>query len=149
MKAKPRVVIDTNVLISAALSAGSPPALIVHWLLENGRILFAQETFAEFESRLWRPKFDRYLSIELRKALLHDFNAVAEWIELAERPDLTATPHSRDADDDKFIHTAQAGNADGVISSDRDLLDLERVGDVAILSPADALAWSKEWANNS
>lgn len=141
MRAKVRAVVDTNVLISAALSAHSPPVQVTHRLLEHGRILFAKETFAELEIRLWRPKFDRYLTIELRKSMLHDFSAVAEWVELEARPDLTGQTHSRDPDDDKFIHAALAGEADVLVSGDRDLLDLGRVGELLILSPANALVW--------
>ncbi|MDB5813179.1 MAG: hypothetical protein JWN23_296 [Rhodocyclales bacterium] len=138
MRAEPRAVIDTNVLISAALSASSPPAWVTQWLLLHGRILFSQETFAELETRLWRPKFDRYMSIEVRKSLLHDFNAIADWIELGEHPDITAVHHSRDADDDKFIHTGLAGEADIIVSGDRDLLDLGQVGELRIMTPTEA-----------
>lgn len=138
MKAK-RVVIDTNVLISAALHARTPPALITHWVLEHGRLLFSQETFAELETRLWRPKFDRYLTIEHRKALLHDFSAVADWVQPGRDP-AARERLSRDRDDDKFIHTALAGGADWLVSGDRDLLELPAMGGLRILSPADALA---------
>jgi len=73
-----RVVIDTHVLISAALVSASPPARSVRHVLLHGRLLFSDATFAELHARLWRPKFDRYLSIEDRKSLLHDFGAVEE-----------------------------------------------------------------------
>lgn len=130
-----RVVIDTNVLISAALSAHTPPAAVVRWTLGHGRLVFSEPTFAELESRLWRPKFDRYLTIEQRRRLLHDLNAVAEWVVI----DGLTERHSRDADDDKFVHTALAGAADWLVSGDRDLLDLGIVGAVAMLSPRDVL----------
>ncbi|THF65431.1 putative toxin-antitoxin system toxin component, PIN family [Pseudothauera nasutitermitis] len=136
MKAK-RAVVDSNVLISATLSPGSSPARIVFWLLEHGRLLFCEETFAELETRLWRPKFDRYLSLENRLLLLHDLSAVGEWIKL---PPEGLRPLSRDADDDKFIWLAQAGGAEWLVSGDRDLLDLEPPEGLRILSPADALA---------
>ena len=146
MKVK-RAVIDTNVLISAALSARTPPALVVRFFLEHGCIVFSQETFAEFESRLWRPKFDRYLSMETRKALLHDFNAVADWVSLDDGVIVTSVAHSRDADDDKFVHTALIGGADVLVSGDRDLLDIESsaVSGVKILSPADTLLQLDAW----
>lgn len=130
-----RAVIDTNVLISAALSAHTPPAAVTRWVLEQGRLVFSESTFAELESRLWRPKFDRYLTIEQRRRLLHDLNAVAEWVTIA---GLTER-HSRDIDDDKFVHTALAGAAALLVSGDRDLLDLGTVGPVAMLSPRDVL----------
>ncbi len=137
MKAE-RAVIDTNVLISAALSADSAPARITLWILEHSRLLFSPQTFAELETRLWRPKFDRYLSPEARRHLLHDFNAVAEWVEL---PDEPRPAYSRDPDDDKFIHTALAGKADWLISGDSDLLDLPPIAGLVMLSPAQALDW--------
>lgn len=136
MKAE-RVVIDTNVLISAALSARSTPARITFRVLAHGRLLFSPETFAELETRLWRPKFDRYLNPETRRQLLHDFNAVAEWVALPTPP---GPAYSRDPDDDKFIHTALTGAADWLISGDGDLLELPAIEGLAILSPAQALA---------
>jgi putative PIN family toxin of toxin-antitoxin system len=136
MKVK-RVVIDTNVLISATLSSRSTPARVVFWALEQGRLVFSAETFAELESRLWRPKFDRYLSQETRRQLLHDLNAVAERVTLPVPPGL---PYSRDPDDDKFIHTAQVATADWLISGDADLLELPVIKGLTILSPAQALA---------
>lgn len=39
--------------------------------------VFSAATFAELEARLWKPKFDRYLSMEIRRAILHDVNAAA------------------------------------------------------------------------
>lgn len=136
MKAK-RVVLDTNVLISAALSARSTPARITFWVLEHGRLLFSPETFAELETRLWRPKFDRYLNPETRRQLLHDFNAVAEWVTLPAQP---GTAYCRDPDDDKFVHTALTGAADWLISGDSDLLELPAMDGLSILSPAQAMA---------
>ncbi|THF62620.1 putative toxin-antitoxin system toxin component, PIN family [Pseudothauera rhizosphaerae] len=135
MKAK-RAVVDSNVLISAALSAGSVPGQVTFWLLEHGRLLFCDETFAELETRLWRPKFDRYLSLEDRRLLLHDLSAVGEWVKLPERERPT---FSRDPDDDKFMQLALEGRADWLISGDRDLLDLAPVSWLRIVSPAEAL----------
>jgi putative PIN family toxin of toxin-antitoxin system len=134
-----RAVIDTNVLISAALSSTSAPALVTRHLLAHGLVLFSQATFAELESRLWRPKFDRYLSMDIRHALLHDWAAVAHWVVVND----DSARYSRDADDVKFIHAALAGAADWLITGDKDLLALRRVQDVHILSPADAWAISR------
>ncbi len=129
-----RVVIDTNVLISAALLRGSVPARLLLRALEALRIVFSPATFTELESRLWRPKFDRYITMDDRRALLHDLSSVADWLE----PVATST-HSRDPDDDKFVHLAVAGRARWLISGDRDLLDLPAVGGLAVLTPAQAL----------
>lgn len=47
-----RVVADTNVLISAALSPLPPPALVVYHVLQHGQFVFSSETFAELETRI-------------------------------------------------------------------------------------------------
>ncbi|HEU0228994.1 MAG TPA: putative toxin-antitoxin system toxin component, PIN family [Burkholderiaceae bacterium] len=135
-----RAVIDTNVLISAALSPRSAPAQIVDCLLRHATLVFSRETFEELETRLWRPKFDRYLDIDRRRLLLHDFAAVAQWVDLPVSPRPT---YSRDPDDDVFLHTALLGKAEWLVSGDRDLLELA-AGDwgFEILSPAQAL---KKW----
>ena len=41
-------------------------------------------TFAELEARLRKPKFDRYLSPEVRRAILHDANAAAHGVNTSE-----------------------------------------------------------------
>ncbi|MBO1111729.1 putative toxin-antitoxin system toxin component, PIN family [Bordetella petrii] len=138
-----RAVVDTNVLISAALSPCSAPARIVDCLLQHATLVFSRETFAELETRLWRPKFDRYLDIDRRSLLLHDFAAAAQWIDLPTAPRPT---HSRDPDDDVFLHTALHGKAEWLVSGDRDLLELPPADwGFEILSPAQAL---QKWQQN-
>jgi len=132
-----RAVIDTNVLISAALSPRSTPSQIVDRILQHATLVFSRETFQELETRLWRPKFDRYLNIERRRLLLHDFAAIAQWVDLPPPPRPTC---SRDPDDDVFLYTALHGKADWLISGDKDLLEFPRTGwGFEILSPAQAL----------
>ena len=70
MKAE-RVVLDTNVLISAALRPDGPPRTVVDAVRsENGMLLFSDGTFEELRSRFYRPKFDRYVGREGRGGLL-------------------------------------------------------------------------------
>lgn len=143
MKAEPigavanRVVIDTNVWISAALSKAGAPTQVVRRVLELGVPVFSAATFAELEARLWKPKFDRYLSMESRGAILHDANAVAHWVNISEA--IAAQRYCRDADDDKFIHTALAAAAPWLVTGDQDLLLIPAGLGVRILAPAEAL----------
>ncbi len=126
-------VLDTNVLISAALLQGSPPAKVTMWVIANARLVFSEPTFEEFRSRLWRPKFDRYLTIERRNRILHDFSAIADWVDIGDSP---APARSRDPDDDMFIQAAIAGSARWLVSGDRDLLEMQGLKEIVILSPA-------------
>jgi len=131
-----RVVIDTNVLISAALLPDSIPARIVDHLLQSATLIFSEQTFAELETRLWRSKFDRYVTADSRRRLLRDLAAIADRVHL---PEPTGTAWSRDPDDDAIIHTAMYGDADWLISGDRDLLELSYPFRFSVLSPRQAL----------
>jgi putative PIN family toxin of toxin-antitoxin system len=116
------IVIDTNVLISAALSPDGAPATLLARVLIDHRLVFTSATFAELESRLWKPKFDRYINLEERKAVLHDISAAAVWVDVPKS--LADTAYRRDADDDMFIHAAIAADATLLITGDQDLLVL-------------------------
>jgi putative PIN family toxin of toxin-antitoxin system len=133
-------VIDTNVWISGFLSKTGAPALLIRQLIGLGRPVFTSATFGELQDRLWRPKFDRYLSLELRKQLLHNVDAVAHWVTVPEH--IASQTFSRDPDDDKFIHAALAEQTPYLISGDQDLLvladELETL-DLLVLSPNEAL----------
>ena len=76
MKAS-RAVIDTNVLISAALTPKGTASLVATYFLKKGRLIFSRATFAELETRLMRSKFDPYVTRELRAAILRDLGSVA------------------------------------------------------------------------
>ena len=127
--------IDTNVLISAALSARGMPARLVQLVLERGVLVFSQPTFDELKTRLYRPKFDRYISLELREAVLHDLSAAARWVEIGE-----PARYCRDRSDDMFIETALAARAGLVVSGDQDLLQAPPIQGLRILNPQQALA---------
>lgn len=132
-----RVVIDTNVWISALLMKSGAPAVITHRILVEGQPVFSPATFAELETRLWLPKFDRYLGMDDRKAFLHDLGGLAHWDDVPDS--LARQAFCRDADDDKFIHAALAAAATWLITGDRDLLEVAELPDLHILTPADAL----------
>jgi uncharacterized protein len=135
------VVIDTNVWISGLLTRAGAPAQLTRQVVRSGLPVFSAETYAELQERLWRPKFDRYLTIEQRKALLAALDAVALWIEIP--PALAARTFCRDAADDKFIHVALASETAWLVTGDKDLLvlsdEVSALG-LHIVTPADALA---------
>jgi putative PIN family toxin of toxin-antitoxin system len=129
-----KLVVDTNVLISAALSTQGAPAQLMRQVLSQHTLVFSPETFDELQTRLYRPKFDRYITLEQRQRLLHDFNACAHWVNLTPYP-----VYCRDPDDDKFIATALQAQADWLVSGDRDLLDAQPPAKLRILTASQAL----------
>jgi putative PIN family toxin of toxin-antitoxin system len=135
------VVVDTNVWISGLLTRTGAPALLTRQVVLHGRPVFTADTFGELSDRLWRPKFDRYVTLERRKGLLGDLDAIAQWVDVPST--IAARAFCRDAADDKFIHAAMAGGAHWLVTGDKDLLvlaaDLAALG-VTVLSAAEALA---------
>lgn len=132
-----RVVVDTNVILSAALAPHGVPAQLLDRLLQVGRLVFSSATFAELEARIWLPKFDRYLPIERRRRLLQEANASALWVDIP--VELASRRYSRDTKDDMFIHAALAASAARLVSGDDDLLCLHPLEGIYILSPRAAL----------
>ena len=97
-----RVVLDTNVLISAVLQPKGPPRAAVDTIrTAGGVLLFSEPTFDELRTRLARPKFDRYVSREGRALFLAQLDAVSEWVAIT-----GARMGCRDLDDDKLLETA-------------------------------------------
>lgn len=123
-----RVVLDTNIVISAVLTEGSPSRAL-RWVLDHAALVFSDATFEELASRLLKPKFDRYVGLQRRSELLADLKAMAEWTAIS-----GALQASRDPDDDKVLETALAGQADCIVTGDGDLLALDPFEGVRILT---------------
>ena len=121
MKAPPRVVLDTNVVLSALLFGGGPAARVrVGW--QSGRFvpLASRATAQELVRVLAYPKFR--LSAGEQEELLAD---VMPWVEVVDVPDPPPTvPTCRDPFDLPFLQLAIAGRARALVSGDRDLLAL-------------------------
>ena len=139
-KLRQRVVIDTNVWISAWLSAQGAPAQVVRRAVLAADVVFTDQTFDELNTRIWRPKFDRYLSLERRQQLLHDAAAIGHWVKVP--AEISSKTFCRDPDDDKLIHAALAAEAQWIISGDQDMLAVAgalRVQGIHVCTPADGL----------
>lgn len=130
--------IDTHVWINAASVGDGAPARVVRHVLAEGLPVLTAAIFDELHTRLWKPKFDRWIGREMRQRLLHDLNACALWVDVP--PDLAARRFSRDPSDDAFVHAALAADAGWLISDDQDLLCLNGTLPFAVLSPNQALA---------
>lgn len=131
----PDWVLDTNVLISAALSRQGSPYTLVQQVLAHARVVFSEPTFEELQTRLYRPKFDRYISLDMRQRVLRDLSACAVWVRIDGHGGW-----SRDPDDDKFIATALKVPGAVLVSGDQDLLTAQVPDGLLILTPAQALS---------
>lgn len=126
-----RVVLDTNVLISFALSPTAAAAKAVERALMGFDILHSPATLTEFITRLMRAKFDRYVTLEQRRVLL---------LRVIQRSTLMHPTHQatvcRDPDDNKFLELAASGEVRYLMTGDNDLLSLQHYGCTVIVTPA-------------
>jgi uncharacterized protein len=142
MKVK-RVVLDTNVFISALLSSSGKPFASLSWALDNATILTSRELISELATRLARSKFAKYVSEERRKDFVSEIAALSVQIELS-----GALKACRDPDDDKLLEIAVLGQADCIVTGDQDLLVLDPFHGVRIITPAAFLEAISEETDN-
>jgi len=116
-----RLVIDTNVLISALLSGTSLPAhLIVLWREGRFDLLTSVAQLEELMRVTRYPKIRERLSPALAGRLINELRDLATVVQ--NLPAITVSP---DPDDNLLLAAAQAGSSDFLITGDkRDLLSL-------------------------
>jgi uncharacterized protein len=128
-----RVVVDTNVLVSALLKEDSVPARALRGLLDRATLLLDARLVAEYTAVLARPRFAG-IDPARREALLARILARGE--HLGEVPAHTG-PLS-DPDDRAFLEVALAGRADAIITGN--VRDYPQDLGFEVLPPATALA---------
>jgi len=112
-------VLDTNVVLSALLfSQGRLARLRLAWLDASFYPLVSKATAAELMRTLTYPKFK--LTVEEQRELLADYLPYCTPINMPAKP--PRTPLCRDAFDVPFLQLAVVGNADYLVTGDRDLL---------------------------
>jgi putative PIN family toxin of toxin-antitoxin system len=128
----PRIVLDTNVLLSALLfHAGALSWLRLAWQSEAIHPLASHDTTTELIRVLSYPKFK--LTSDEREDLLGDY---LPWCETVTVPNKIKLPDCRDPFDRAFLALALTAKADALITGDKDLLVLSHLFAVPILTPA-------------
>ncbi len=129
----PRLVLDTNILLSALLfHSGRLSWLRGAWSSGRIRPLAGRETTAELIRVLGYPKFR--LSEADRQDLLEDYLPFCETVAVPDPP--PAVPECRDPFDRPFLELALTGRADALVTGDADLQALADIFAVPILTPA-------------
>ncbi|MEA3351145.1 MAG: putative toxin-antitoxin system toxin component, PIN family [Chloroflexota bacterium] len=128
-----RVVIDTSVFIHYLIRPGAAIQHILEdlWLRDEIEIISSPELIAELEDVLARPKMKTLIHPDEGETLLMLLQAKAELMPvLGEIPVFT-----RDPKDDKFVACAVVGKVAFLISLDKDILVLGRVGEIKMVTP--------------
>ncbi len=127
-----RVVIDTNVLLSFLIKQNSIPGQIVSHVLKKHRLILSNSVLQELSDKCKKDKFRRYFTLEEGIQLV----TISEQVGENGVVHHTVTD-CRDNKDNKFLELALSGNADVIISGDRDLLELHPFHEIPILLPND------------
>jgi hypothetical protein len=126
---KLRFVIDTNILVSSILISSSKPDYALKKIRNIGNILLSETTFQELEEILYRPKFNKYVSLITRIEFISKLKSESNLIKISEKIIVC-----RDPKDDKFLELAVNGKADFIITGDGDLLVLNPFKNIEIIT---------------
>jgi putative PIN family toxin of toxin-antitoxin system len=129
----PRVVLDTNIIVSALISDGKPRELFRKGIENQFSIVTSDQMLKELARVLRRPKFKTNPN-EIRRITLALLNS-AEMISV--KTELKVV--KEDPKDDMVIETAYDGHADFIVTGDRHLLELENFRGIKITTVEKAL----------
>jgi uncharacterized protein len=129
-----KVVVDTNVLVSALVFPGGAPEQVYRLAIEGRITLVTSPPLLAELGRVLTQKFgwrDDYV-----RAALAQIVRIGEIVEPFERVSIITD----DPDDDRVLEAAKAAGAALIVSGDGHLLSLGHWVEVAIVSPAEFLA---------
>jgi putative PIN family toxin of toxin-antitoxin system len=139
MNSRLRVILDTNVLVSAMLSSRSTPGNALRLAAQTCILLASDATIAEAEEVIQRSKFDALVSPAARAEFLVRYREAVTFVMIVSRIEVC-----RDVRDNKFLDLAIDGRAEVIVTGDEDLLVLDPFQGVRILSPRAYLAFKPD-----
>jgi len=128
-----KLVLDTNVLVSALISTGGNPALLLDKAGESYTLYISKDILTEFEAVISRDKFD-FTDEEINTII----EAVISFSEVV-NPAIKLDFIKSDPDDNKILECAVACEASYIVSGDRHLLELREYSGIKIITPKAAL----------
>ena len=124
-----KVVLDTNVFVSGIFWPGPASRILELWAKDKIKIVISPAILTEYQRVLTEIGRERSSGLADQWAVLIAQHATL--IYPANHPPLCRDPH-----DDKFLHCALSAGARIIVSGDKDLLTLNRMVDIDILTPA-------------
>ena len=128
-----RLVLDSNVFISALLFGGPPRAIIEKTVAGQFHAAISLAIMDEIRDVLRRPKFG--LSEEQILAFIAEVQDLCEIV----TPENKVYAVNNDPDDNRILECALAAHADVIVSGDSHLLELKQWRQIPIYAPSDFL----------
>ncbi len=129
-----KVVLDTNVLLSALLFRGRVSGIVRLWEKRKFIPVISSNILKELRSVLEYPKF----SLSKKEIAVILTGEILPYFEVVE----VRTPVEgicKDPDDGKFLSCAVAASADLIVAGDKSLLEVRKYGSVRIIKVLDLL----------
>jgi putative PIN family toxin of toxin-antitoxin system len=131
---KPRLILDTNVIISGVLFKGEAIRSLLLYTLNEYQLVFSQTTWDELASVFQRDAFEKIMPLGARLRVLAELASKVEVVQST-----STVTDCRDPKDNKFLSLAMDANAIAIVTGDKDLKVLHPYKGVAIQSPADSM----------
>jgi putative PIN family toxin of toxin-antitoxin system len=128
-----RIVIDTNLWISFLITKDFSKLDEIIFS-RNGVLVFSEELLNEFLEVAKRPKFRRFFSPTDIEEILETIDEYADFVKVE-----TNVKACRDTKDNFLLSLSTDGNADFLLTGDKDLLILKRFGKTRILTISEFL----------
>jgi len=128
-----RVVLDTNVLISAIVFGGNPRKLLEAILRGEPKLFLCDYILNELNGVLKRPKFS--FPPDVIRSIISELNSIGNIV----TPSIRIRKIKEDPSDNRILECAVEANADYIISGDTHLLNQKVFRNVKVISPADYL----------
>ncbi|MFZ2783798.1 MAG: putative toxin-antitoxin system toxin component, PIN family [Sediminibacterium sp.] len=128
-----RIIIDTNLWVSFLITKDFTKLDEIIFS-KQGILVFSQELLDEFIEVARRPKFRRFFSDSDIEEILETIEEYADFVKVQ-----TPVKVCRDPKDNFLLSLAVDGNADILLTGDKDLLDLTKFGETTISTISDFL----------
>ena len=133
----PKVIIDTNIVLSALLFSGSVSALVEKWQSGKIHFLITRPILDEYIRALSYPKFE--LSEADVECLIEEEILPYVTVLTRQKKHTFKLPKISDVDDEKFLEAAMMGRADYLVTGDKVLLQVKKIGITQIVTRSDFL----------
>ena len=135
-----KVVLDTNVLVSAQVKAGKPRELLFKIAEGKVQLILSRSILEEFLEVADDPRIRRYVDEDDIIAFLRVVGSIAKIIRVRSRFKVV----KEDPDDDAVLRTAKDGRANYIVSGDKHLLSFAEFKGIKIVTVNEMLKLLKE-----
>lgn len=128
-----RIILDTNIWISLIIS-NNLSKIDEHLYNEKITLLLSKELIDEIINTIKKPKLKKYFKEGAIEEMLLAFENYSELVNVSSKIKIC-----RDPNDDFLLELAESGKADFLVTGDKDLIEIGRIGNTTIIKLSEFL----------